>query len=223
MGNHKSFSTIILGGVTGTAAVAAYVFILRPWLLRWGTTSDEADQPLPGDELVSQPILETTRAITIRASATEIWPWLVQLGQGRGGFYSYDGLENLLGLDIHNAETIEPEFQHLKSGDLVPFWRGGGVQVISLEPQRALVLAGRFDGAGLEELGGGGAGGSWVFILKALNEHMTRLIVRSRVASFPPIGLSVLFVRFLLEPAHFIMERKMLMGIKERAETRVKM
>jgi hypothetical protein len=196
---------------------------MRPWLLRWGTTSDEASQPLPGDELVPQPILETTRAITIRASAAEIWPWLVQMGQGRGGFYSYDWLENLLRLDIHNADTIEPEIQHLKSGDLVPFWRGGGVHVISLEPQRALVLAGRFDGAGLEEFRGGGAGGSWVFILKAINACTTRLIVRTRVASFPPVELSVLFVRFLLEPAHFIMERKMLVGIKERVETRAKM
>jgi hypothetical protein len=222
MGNRRSRSTIIGAGVGGVAAIAAYAFVMRPWLLRWGTTLDEAGQPLPGDELVARPILETTRAITIQASATEIWPWLVQMGQGRGGFYSYDRLENLSGLDIHNADTLEPKFQNLQIGDLIPFWRGGGVQVIGLDPPRALVLAGRFDGAGLDELRGGGAGGSWVFVLRVLNEHTTRLIVRTRVANFPPFWVSVWLVRVLLEPTHFIMERRMLMGIKERVDTQAK-
>lgn len=223
MGSRKSVSAILLGGVTGTIAVTAYTFIMRPWLLCWGATADEADQPLPGDELVPQPILETTRAVTIHASAAEIWPWLVQMGQGRGGFYSYDWLENLLKLDIHSTDSIVPELQHLQSGDLIPFWQGGGVYVISVEPQRALVLAGRFDGAGLEALKGGEAGGSWVFILKAINAGMTRLIVRTRVAGFPPAGLSTFFMRLLAEPAHFVMERKMLLGITRRVEAKTRM
>jgi hypothetical protein len=204
----------------GIAAASAYALVLRPWLLRWGASPDEASQPLPGDGLIPHPILETTRAITIHAAAADIWPWLVQIGQGRGGFYSYDALENLLGMDIHNAGRILPEYQALKIGDVVPFWQGAGVKVIALEPERCLALAGRLNegeatGCGQPQAA---VGGSWVFALQKKDSRTTRLVVRSRVASFPPYWLSLLFMRLLLEPAHFIMERRMLIGIKERVE-----
>ena len=96
------------------------LLIVRPWHTRWRATSQDVRKRLPGDELVPNPTLESTRAITIRAPAEEVWRWLVQLGQDRGGFYSYDRLENLAGADIHNVDWIVPQMQHLKVGDFVP-------------------------------------------------------------------------------------------------------
>src|SRR5690349_9989833 len=97
--------SLLLGVVVGlTIAVVVYIALVRPWHMRWGATDDEVRRPLPGDELVARPKALATHAITIRAPAAEIWPWLVQFGQGRGGFYSYDWLENLFGCDIHNVD-----------------------------------------------------------------------------------------------------------------------
>lgn len=98
----------------------AYLLIVRPWHTSWRATSQDVPKRLPGDELVPNLTLESTRAITIRAPAEEVWRWLVQLGQDRGGFYSYDRLENLAGADIHNVDWIVPQMQHLKVGDFVP-------------------------------------------------------------------------------------------------------
>ena len=106
-------------------AIALVTPFLRPWYRKWGATDAEVDRSLPGDDLVAYPKGDYTHAITIRASAAEIWPWLVQLGQGRGGFYGYEWIENLVGCQIHNADHIIPEFQHLEVGDSVwPFWLG---------------------------------------------------------------------------------------------------
>ncbi len=204
------------GLLTGAAAtgLAAYLLYLRPRHLRWGSTVQEAACPLPGDELIPDQdlLLQTTRSITIQASTEQIWPWLVQIGQGRGGFYSYDWLENLAHMDIHNADRILPEYQSLQVGDTVPFWKDTGVQVQSIEPGRWLVLAGSL------QPGAGQAGGSWTFVLTPLGPCQSRLAVRSRVAAFPPLWLARLFSLLLLEPAHFIMERQMMLGIRQRAE-----
>src|SRR5512136_466510 len=91
--------------------------VLRRGRIRWGATGDEVRQALPGDELVLHPKWSYTNAITVRATAAEVWPWLAQMGQGRGGFYSYEFLENLVGCGIHNADRILPEFQNLQVGD----------------------------------------------------------------------------------------------------------
>ncbi len=100
-------------------AAAAYVFLARSQQLRWGATDDEADGPLLGDDLIPHPDLSATRAIAVRTSAGQVWPWIAQLGQGRGGFYSYDFLENLVGCDIHSADRIIPEWQDVRVGDEV--------------------------------------------------------------------------------------------------------
>src|SRR5690348_7187678 len=99
-------------GLAALIAVAVFIYIrlLRPWYLSWGATYEEAAQPMPGDEEISQANFQSTRAITIKARAADIWPWLVQMGQGRGGFYTYAWLENLAGLRISNADQILPEF-----------------------------------------------------------------------------------------------------------------
>jgi len=190
-------------------AYVAVVIIVRPWYLRWGSSDAELRATLPADDLVPNPHYTIQHAVTIRATPDDIWPWLVQLGQDRGGFYSYDWLERLIGDEIRNAERIHPEWQTLREGDLVravqPEYMGGifgpniGWRIARLEPNRVLVL------------GGWGA-----FVLEPV-DGSTRLIVRSRGANKPNVALAP-FGLLVFEPAHFIMQRRMLLGIKERAE-----
>ena len=189
----------------GAGAVATYAWGIRPWHLRWGATDEELNEPLIGDELVAHPKLRATHAITINAPAADIWPWLVQMGQDRGGFYSYTWLENLAGCHMRNADEIMPEWQDLKVGDKV--WlhpKAPPVEVAAIEPGRAIVLK------------------PWgAFVLQPIDEKSTRLIIRSQGDYEPDLRnpmLNFLLWRVVYEPAHFIMERKMLLGIKERAE-----
>jgi hypothetical protein len=191
--------------VAGGGAVVAYVWGIRPWHLSWGATDDELSQSLPGDELTPHPRLKATHAITINAPAADVWPWLVQMGQTRGGFYSYTWLENLVGCKMRNADEIVPEWQQLKVGDSV--WlhpKAPPTQVAAIEPGRAIVLKG------------------WgAFVLQPIDDNTTRLIIRSQGDYEPNLGnavLNFLLWRVVFEPAHFIMERKMLLGIKARAE-----
>src|SRR5829696_8726318 len=109
--------------VLGVLLPWAYAFVIRPWHLRWGATGEEVDKPLPGDDLVPEPGIESTRAITVEAPAGKVWPWLAQVGQDRGGFYSYEWLENLAGAQMHNADRVHPEWQHRDVGEIV-FLRG---------------------------------------------------------------------------------------------------
>lgn len=189
----------------GAGAAAAYVCGIRPWHLRWGATDDELEQSLIGDELAPNPKLRATHAITINAPAADVWPWLVQMGQNRGGFYSYTWLENLAGCHMRNADEIVPEWQSLKVGDKV--WlhpKAPLVEVAAIEPGRAIVLK------------------PWgAFVLRPIDEKTTRLIIRSQGDYEPDLNnaaLNFLLWRVIYEPAHFIMERKMLLGIKARAE-----
>ncbi len=223
MSTFKTISkSLAVGLALGSAAMAAYVQHVRPWMLRWGATDDEILRALPGDDLVPYPKLNATHAITIDAPVTEVWPWLVQIGQGRGGFYSYDWLENAMGLEIHNADRILPEFQDLKVGDKVPLSPDGfGIPVAILKPCRALVLHGdsRLDPNAIPELRPGDfVSASWGWLLEQVDERRTRLVERWR-ADWNPSPQNTVFMRALLEPGAFLMERKMLLGIKERAET----
>ena len=165
------------------------------------------------------PRLDATHAITIRASAEEIWPWLVQMGQGRGGFYSYDWLENLFGCDIHNADRITPQFQDLKVGDGVRLHPKIPVPVVILEPYKALVLHGdtRQGPASTMAQPGDYMSVLWGFYLEPVDAHTTRLVERFRL-DYNPTRRNRWINGYLVEPASFIMERKMLLGIKQRAE-----
>ena len=143
MGKNNRGTKWIVGLTGGLAAVASYLFVVRPWMLSWGATEVETNHLLPGDELIPEPKLHATHAVNIQASPAAIWPWLVQLGQGRGGFYSYEWIENSMGLEIQNANRILPEHQNLKVGDTIPLAPDGfGVPVAILEAQRTLVLHG---------------------------------------------------------------------------------
>ena len=196
----------LFGAAMLAAAFAeAYRRFLRRPILTWGATADEAVRRLPGDELLENADLVATRAITIQAPASAVWPWLVQMGPGRGGAYTYDWIENLLGLDIHSVDRILPEFQQLKVGDVQHLRRGEpGMRVEILEPER--VLSSRSED------------GNWVwtFVL-AEEEGSTRLISRNRIA-MPGPSLAGRLGMLVMEPGSLVMERKMLLGIKERAE-----
>jgi hypothetical protein len=213
-----------LGGLVAAAAAAAtaYWFIARPWHLRWGASDEEAAQPLPGDELVPDARISSTHAITIHASPAEIWPWLVQLGQGRGGFYSYDWIEDAMGLKIHSADRILPEFQELKVGDTIPLAPDAfGLPVAILDTEQTMVLHGDTRLPGNDEMPplkpGEYLAASWGFYLVGQADGATRLVERWR-ADYTPTVMNAVFYRAFLEPGAFLMQRKMLLGIKARAE-----
>lgn len=206
--------------VVGAVALLIYPHYIRPWLLRWGATPAEVRATLPGDELVPNPRVSATHAITIHASGEAVWPWLVQMGQGKAGFYSYDWLENLFGCDIHNADRILPQFQTLKAGDSVRLHpKMPPVPAAIVEPNRALVLHGDTRlGSGLPIMKPGDyLNVLWGFYLQPIDEHSTRLIERFR-SDYNPSAFNRLVNGRIMEPVSFIMERKMLLGIRERAE-----
>lgn len=197
--------------VGGFTALTAYHLMVRPWHRRWGATDEELARVLPGDELRPPSPFRDTRAITIRAPADEVWPWLAQMGWGRGAFYTYNVLENLFGGDLHNAEELHPEWQSLEVGDeilLAPPARFGDVvrqTVVALEPGRSIVLATpeRPDGA-------------WTLLVEPVDAETSRLLVRWQTNPRDPLWAA--FAYLVLEPAHALMETGMLRGIKCRAE-----
>jgi len=220
MADQRFNPTIIEEGLGAIAIVVSIVTspLLRPWYHKWGTTTAEVNMSLPGDDLVPHPKLEATRAITIKAPAATVWPWLVQLGQGRGGWYSYERLENLAGCDMHNADQIISEYQDLKVGDIVRMGPEEGYptfDVITIEPGRALVLQGVMPSEQTKPT-------TWVysFFIDPIDEETVRLMLRFRLDYEPSLG-NFLVWRVLTDPIDFVMERKMLQGIKVRAEAAV--
>jgi len=212
----------LLGGiVVGAAALSVYALGVRPWQLHWGAGAAEAARALPGDDLVPSPTLSTTRAITIHARPDQIWPWLLQIGYGRGGFYSYDSLERIAGLrGIVSAERIVPEWQQVAAGNTIQISPVTPMDVAVCDPGRALVLHTVMNPL-TAEVADPRAGGlyldwSWAFLLEPIDAATTRLIIRVR-GYYQPRWLAPLFYA-AVEPAHFIMERKMLLGLKQRAE-----
>jgi hypothetical protein len=206
------------------AAASAYWFVVRPWHLRWGASDEEVVRALPGDELVPNAKISSTHAITIQAALGKVWPWLVQLGQGRGGFYSYDWIEDAMGLDIHSADRILPEFQELKVGDTIPLAPDAfGLPVAILETEQAMVLHGDTRLPGGDAMPplkpGESLAASWGFYLVRQGDGVTRLVERWR-ADYAPNVMNAVFYRAFLEPGAFLMQRKMLLGIKARAKQR---
>jgi hypothetical protein len=208
-----------LGLVAAIAGViAVYVRRIRPWHVRWGATDREVERSLPGDDLVPDPKINTTHAVTIDAPVDKVWPWIAQLGRGRGGFYSYDWIENLMGLDIHNADRVLPEYQDINVGDAIPFAEGFDVPVAIVEPQHALVVHGDTREAPPDVMKlqpGEFFNVSWGWFVEPLDGDRTRLIERWRADYAPSYDVPM---RAFMEPSAFVMQRKMLLGIKERAE-----
>ena len=208
------------------AGVAAYLLRIRGRLNRWGATDAEGAGTLPGDSIVLDPDLQSTRAVTIQAAAGEVFPWLAQIGQGRGGFYSYDWLENnpIQRLGIHSADRILPEFQELRPGDEIPVAPGPpfyGFRVADVEAPHRLVLEMRmhpFSGAPQgADVEGPTLHATWAFTLEPADSSSTRLVTRTRASLRLPVGLRLAY-GLVLEVAMFVMERGMLLGIRARAE-----
>jgi len=205
-------------GAAVAAAGLAYHTALRPRMNRWGATQTEARRPLPGDELSPDPFLHSTRAITIDAPPYAVWPWIAQVGYGRAGWYSYDWVERLMFAgryaEGHSATWIHPELQDLREGDVVPFGVGVRIPVTAIEPEKYLVI-----------------GKSWAFVLEDLSDGRTRLLVRTRgpgwvraplqrIPVLRQIGAAIDYA--IGEPLHHFMERKMMLGVAERAEALVR-
>jgi hypothetical protein len=196
---------IALGVATAAGLEVATYPLWRQWCLNWGARPAEVEQALPGDDLLQTPDIQSTRAISIGAPPSLVWPWLVQMGPGRGGAYSYDWVENLFGLGMHSTHQVLPEFQGLKVGDTMNLGpRGPVLRVAILDAQRALVV--RSDD------------GNWVWAFALVPfTGRTRLISRNRIAG--PLAVRArLLTAYVMEPGSLIMERKMLLGIKQRAE-----
>jgi hypothetical protein len=192
------------GRALGLVTVAAmlYRLLLRRPILNWGATDAEADARLPGDELLEQADGVATRAITIDAPSSAVWPWIAQMGPSpRGGAYTYDWIENLLGLDMHSADQVLPEYQQPQVGDTLGYGKNR-MRFERVEPQRVLATRSE-DGNWV-----------WTFVLDE-QDGRTRLISRNRFR-LPTLTAKVGMVP--MEPASLVMERKMLRGIKRRAE-----
>lgn len=209
-------------------AAAAWRLILRPWHLSWGASEDELARPLPGDDVVSRPNAMHTRAIDIEAPAERVFPWLLQIGQGRGGFYSYDDLENLFGLDIHSVDNLNPELMALAKGDIIrlaPEAAEGqpsapAFRVHRIDPGRALILHSADEHTGrpsdVQDPGVWAAESSWAFVIEPNGMDRSRLLIRERSRRKPDLSAKAFWG--MVDAASFVMERKMLHGIKERAE-----
>ncbi|HYN10916.1 MAG TPA: SRPBCC family protein [Vicinamibacterales bacterium] len=216
------FRVLVLIGVL-TLILGAFLVHVRPWYLRWGATDAEVGRALPGDDIVPAAISQQTRAITIDAPVERVWPWLAQLGQDRGGFYSFDLLENAVGARMPTDDVLRPNRQTWVLGDrlwMYPPDRAGGTGFATLRvyvPGRVLGFATRAVGTRLSEP----ENGSWSFVLEPVGPDATRLLIRGRLAPGRPAA-GVAFDRLVFEPIHFFMERRMMLGLRELAERRAR-
>jgi len=216
---------------TGVLAAAGAALLINRRLGRsWGATRDEIETALPGDDLIAAPVWQTTHAITIRASAAEIWPWLVQMGITRGGWYLSERLDRVVWrIDNPSVERVVPELQGLAVGDVVPDSVNGTAhfRVTTLEPVRALVLhSRRHPTTGVwPDLSAADPGlyldFSWAFVLRAVDRSTSRLLLRTRAVVMdgkrPAPGWLRIFLP-LADLADFIYTRQMLRGIRRRVE-----
>ena len=197
---------------------------LRDYRTRWGTTEEEATANLPGDELVSSPKLRMTWGITINAPVEDVWPWVVQMGQGRAGFYTYQFLENIAGCQIFNADRILPEHQNIPLEEGVSLAPGMSMNVALHKQGHYFFLQSYMDMTTMEvvepnqdsipekfmNLG-------WGFYLQKVGENRTRFLSRW-LTDYDPALINKIAINLFLEPIGFVMGRKMLIGTKQRAE-----
>jgi hypothetical protein len=206
----------LLGALT--ILLAVLFGAVRPWYQHWGSTPSEIGARLPGDDL-GFPGRTETRAIGIRAAAPDVFAWVAQLGQTRGGFYSFDLLEDLIGCEMPRIERLDPALQRWTPGDKLWMYPpaklsgSGFATLIEYEQDRALVFGTRAPGAGPTDA----ISGTWSFVVEPLGEHASRLVVRGTGGAAPSL-LGAAFQRTVFEPIHFAMERRMLEGIATLAE-----
>lgn len=205
----------LVESISGASQIAVNLLLyplLRGRRRRWGATKEERALRLPGDELVPNPDWGYDHAISIDAPTSAVWPWLVQLGQGRGGFYTYEGLENLIGCHIRNVAEIRPELQSLDVGDTIVLHgpSGFGPKVVRLDPARAVVLGGLPNEKGSQA--------TWGFYLLDGPNGTTRLLERGRYVAGEGLAEKLGFGPSLMDPIGFVMSKKMLHSLKKLAE-----
>ena len=220
-------------GITAGVAGLMYGLAIRPWQLRRGASDAEVRRALPGDDLVPNPKCGYTHAVTIKAPASEVWPWLVQIGYKRAGWYSHDFLHRLMGIagsvddERGSAKRIIPELQDLKAGDVVEIAPGMGYVVANIEPERALILQSRVDTSKWESLSSSDPlpakylCSSWVWFLEEIDAKTTRFIVRVK-SDYSPGLLSTLSAGIPNELGSLVMQPKTLRVLKQRAEMSVR-
>lgn len=213
---HDSLSDVAAG--IGGAAIMALAWLtpfMRPARNHWGRPVEAASEPRPGDELVREPRWSWTHAVQVEAPADEVWPWVAQVGADRGGFYSYQWLENLAGCDVRNAESVHPEWAHTVGDALVLHPKMPPLRVVSVVPGRSLVAF-----APPDELapaaGRPWASASWAFLVEPLGAELCRVVSRFRSACSDDLATRLVQGPALLEPVGFAMDRRMLLGIRAR-------
>ena len=204
----------------GGAALIAWHLLASPFIrrerMRWGTVGSEADQPVAGDDFVPSPTWSYTYGVGVDAPPDAVWPWIAQIGQGRGGFYTYQMLENLVGCRITNTTRILPEFQHPAVGDEIRLHPSGPPMRIGIvDPPDALVLVGS-----PAEVGGDGTWGmsTWQFIVRERPDGGSRFLTRGRYDHSEDWKGRLAFGSLLIEPISFVMSRRMMLEIKRLAE-----
>jgi hypothetical protein len=199
---------LLFGAVIAlTILIALDLMAFRPWRQHWGASAGEIARSMPGDDRVSDPDEVTTRAISIRAAPRHVWPWLAQMGRGRGGLYSYDALDRMFGiLDQPSSKIVLPQFQKLAAGDTIPVGGGASWPVAMAKPGRILLID--VDEADVRV--------TWVFEIDSLGPDSSRLVTRVRARL--PHTWSSPFMRWGLDHAEFIMVRRQLLNLRERAE-----
>ena len=229
---HRGNFVAILLGLVAAILLAGLIFglILRPWSHRRGAIEEEVGGTLPGDDLVPNSRTGYTQAITIHSSPAKVWPWLIQVGYRRAGWYTYDWFYRLIKsdefVDGHSSNRIVPELQDLKVGDEIAIFAAGPFKVAALEPNRALVLLARVDfktGRTFEltdPAPGNFLNNSWAFVLHEVDANTTRLVVRYRM-DFSPSMVNKMAYSIPTDGGALIFQPKMLKGIKERAEANV--
>jgi hypothetical protein len=216
---------VILEGIVGAAAIAGTTILaplLRSRYSRWGATDGELALAISGDELVPRPKSQLTMVVTVAAPAAAIWPWFLQLGCQRAGWYSYDLLDNG---GVPSAKRIHPEFQQLEIGDIIKNMPKGdsGFPVALIDPVRQLTMAGTTDTETGEEVDPNEPGlekyfsGNQTFLLQEIDEDRTRLIFRMRIDWNPTLLNNIAF-KGVVEPLSFVMARKTLLNVGRRAE-----
>jgi hypothetical protein len=209
MPTKTKIARLAMGTLLAIVLVVASLALLRPWARTWGATEAEVARALPGDELIERTPSDWTHGATIDASPAEVWPWIAQMGDGRGGFYSYTFVENLLmGEDLyHNANRILPELQNPQPGEGMVM---DSLQVHSVEPGKWLVAAQRSEAGDFNWV--------WLWYLEPVGTNRTRLLVRQALRIFPEGTNPVMSA--VTDAGAFVMERRMIEGLTLRAEGR---
>lgn len=207
MKKKKRLKKILIIFFSLLAVLLVYLFLIRPWQLRWGATDEEVARVMPGDDIVNNPTFNATRAVTINARPEHIWPWIVQIGYKRAGWYSYDWIDNL---GKSSAKEIIPEFQNVKIGDHIPINPSGkmGFWIKDFEIKHWMLWGDKEGGT------------TWFWGLYPIDNDRTRLITRVHI-HYDWFSPWIPFL-LLLDVGDIIMMRKCMLGIKERAESLVK-